>query len=166
MDPITLTTSAIAFIGACRGLIAAFDKMKDVSRAPEDIMALKDELTGLQDTLTAVDLITRNRQDDLLELLLSPLFHRVHYIIEELCQLCGSSARRLREDEYAKHLKLRVVARFKWARDKERVEKLRDRLKVVRLDFANQMAVATLLVELKPRSAFRFATALSAHCIY
>ena len=160
MDPISFTASAIAFIGACRGLITAFDKMKDVSRASEDIIALKDELTDLQHTLTAVDLITRNRQDDVLEVSLSPLFHRVHYIIEELCQLCGLSARRLREAEYAKHLKFRVVARFKWTRNKERVEKLRDRLKVVRLDFANHMAVATLLVELKPRSTFRFATAL------
>ena len=144
MDPISVTASAIAFIGACRGLIAAFDKMKDVSQAPEDIMALKDELTGLQHTLTAVDLITRNCQDDVLEVLLSPLFHRVHCIIEELCRLSGLSARRLREDEHAKHLKFRGVARFKWARDKERVENLRDRLKVARLDFANQMAVATL----------------------
>ena len=154
MDPISVTASAIAFIGACRGLITAFDKLKDVSRAPEDIMALKDELTGLQHTLTAVDLITRNRQDDFLEELLSPLFDRVHYIIEELCQLCGLSARRLREAGYAKRLKVRVVARFKWARDKERVEKLRDQLTVVRLDFANHMAIATQLVELKPCFAF------------
>ena len=55
---------------------------------------------------------------------------------------------KIAEDGYVEHLKIPMLARLKWTRDRQRIEKLRDRLKVVRLDFANQMAAVTLSVEL------------------
>ena len=79
--------------------------------------------------------------------LLSPLFHKVDWIIEELCGLCGVCPRRLQEEkDHFERLKIRLVAPFKWTRAKDRVGELRAGLKLVRLDFANQLAAVTLSV--------------------
>ncbi|KAK4691601.1 hypothetical protein P7C71_g5429, partial [Lecanoromycetidae sp. Uapishka_2] len=144
MDPLSITASAIAFVGVCRKLASGFRFLKDLSRVPQDILALADELDDLQNTLIAVSLVTRRRRDEFLEVLLSPLLKKVDEIFGELCALCGACSRRLKaEEDYAEQLKI-LLARFKWTQAKSRVGHLRERLKIVRLDFANQLAAATL----------------------
>ena len=147
MDPLSITASAFAIVGACRKLISGFKFLKELSRAPKDILALTDELNALQNTLTAIGLVTRNRHDDLVRVLLAPLFHRVDHVIRELCGICGVCPERLAEVEetlYTDELRLQLLTRFKWSRQKERVGQLREQLKVVRLDFANSLVTVSL----------------------
>ena len=147
MDPLSITASAIALIGACRKLVKGFKFLKQVSRAPEEILALTDELTDLQNTLTAISLATRNHRNAFVGVLLAPLFHKVEHIIRELCSICSVCPNRLKEvedDVYTDQLKTELLTRFKWTRARRRVSELRERLKIVRLDFANSLATVTL----------------------
>ena len=147
MDPLSITASAVAFVGACRKLVKGFKFLKELSRAPEDILALTEELNDLQHTLTAIGLVTEKQQNEFVGVLLTPLFHRVDHVIRELCGICGICPERLKdvEDEvYTDQLKFHLLARFKWTREKGRVGELRERLKVVRLDFANSLATVSL----------------------
>ena len=149
MDPLSITASAFAFAGACRKLISGFKFLRDLSRAPKDILNLTDELNALQKTLTAIGLVTRNRHDDddCAGVLLAPLFHRVDHIIRELCGICGVCAEALggvEETVYTDEVKLQLLTRFKWTRQKERVGQLREQLKVIRLDFANSLLTVSL----------------------
>lgn len=147
MDPLSTTASAIALVGACRKLVKGFKFLKEVSRAPEDILALTDELNDLQNTLTAIGLVTRKHRNDFVGVLLNPLFQRVDHVIRELCGICGVCPERLKEvedDVSTDQLKFQLWTRFKWTREKGRVGELRERLKVVRLDFANSLATVSL----------------------
>ena len=147
MDLLSITVSAFAFVGACRKLVHGFKFLKELSRAPEDILALTDELNGLQHTLTAIGLATRQHRNEVVAVLLAPLFQRVDNVIRELCGLCGVSPEKLQEvedDVYTEQIKFQLLTRFKWTREKGRVGELRERLKVVRLDFANSLATVSL----------------------
>ena len=145
MDPLSIAASSIAFIGACRKLVAGFKFLRSLLRAPEEILALTDELNDLQNTLTAVYLVTRKRHDKVFEELLAPLFSRIDRIIHEICDTCGVCPHKLKEDdEQAEQLKGQLLARFKWTRAKSRVGELREQLKVIRLDFANSLAAISL----------------------
>ena len=147
MDPLSIATSAITIVGVCRKLVKGFEFLKTVSRAPEDILALTDELNDLQNTLTAIGLVTRNHRIEFIGVLLAPLFHKVEHIIQELCSICSICPDGLNEVEESVHteqLKFQLLARFKWTRERRRVGQLRERLKVVRLDFANSLATASL----------------------
>lgn len=145
MDPLSIAASCIAFTGACRKLASGLRFLRDVSRAPEEVLALTDELNDLQNVLTAVGLIARKRRDDFLGILLTPLFDKVDRIVVELCEMCGMCPQKLKEDEeFTEQLKLRLLARFKWTLAKKRVDELREKLKVVRLDFSNSLAATSL----------------------
>ena len=147
MDPLSIAASAFAIVGACRKLNSGFKFFKELSRAPKDVLALTDELNAVQNTLTAIGLVTRHRHDDLVRVLLTPLFHRVDHVIRELCGICGVSPERLAElDEnlYTDELRMQLLTRFKWTRQKERVGQLREQLQVVRLDFANSLVTMSL----------------------
>ena len=145
MDPLSIAASSIAFIHACRKLATGLRFLRDLSRAPEEDQALVEELDDLQIVFTAVATVTRKRSDKAHQTLLSPLFEKAERILEELCELCGACSRRLKEDrEYTEELKIQLVARFKWTRATRRVGELRERLKILRLDFANSLAVVSL----------------------
>ena len=147
MDPLSIAASAIAIVGVCRKLVKGFKFLKEVSRAPEDILALTDELNDLQNTLTAISLVTRNHHNEFVGVLLAPLFHKVEHIIQELCGICLVCPDRLNEveeDVYTDQLKSQLLTRFKWTRERRRVGQLRERLKIVRLDFANSLATVSL----------------------
>ena len=147
MDPLSIAASAIAIVGACRKLVKGFKLLKEVSRAPEDILALTDELNDLQNTMTGISLVTRNHRNEFVGDLLAPLFHKVELVIQELCGICFVCPDRLNEveeDVYTDQLKIQLLTRFKWTRERRRVGQLRERLKVVRLDFANSLATVSL----------------------
>ena len=147
MDPLSITASAVAFVGACRKLVKGFKFLKEVTRAPEDILALTEELNDLQNTLTAIGLVTGKQRNEFVGVLLTPLFHRVDHVIRELCGICGVCPERLKDvedDVYTDQLKFHLLTRVKWTREKGRVGELRERLKVVRLDFANSLATVSL----------------------
>ena len=147
MDPLSIAASAIAIVGACRKLVKGFKFLKELSRAPEDILALTDELNDLQNTLTAISLVTRDHRNEIVGVLLAPLFHKVEHIIRELCAICLVNPDRLNEveeDVYTEQLKIQLLTRFKWTRERRRVGQLRERLKIVRLDFANSLATVSL----------------------
>ena len=145
MDPLSIATAAITFIGACGALADGLKFLKDLSRAPEEVLELTNELNVLQRTLTAILFVTRKRHDNVFGDLLEPLFSRVDQIIHELCETCGACPQRLKEDDkYIEQLKAQLKDRFRWTRAKRRVGELRESLKVVRLDFMNSLAVVNL----------------------
>ena len=146
MDPLSITASSIAFIHACRKLATGLRFLRDLSKAPEEVLALIDELNDLQNVLTAVSILTRTRSDQAYDTLLSPLFRKADCIFKELCSVCGACSSRLKEENnaYIRDLKIQLLARFKWTRAKRRVDELRERLKTLRLDFANSLAVVSL----------------------
>lgn len=146
MDPISIAASTIAFIGACRKLASGLRFLSDVSQAPKEVLALTDELHDLQHVLTAVGLVVRKRGDNILGSLLVPLFHKVDRIIHELCDVCGACPQKLKQDDeyYGEQLKIHLLARFRWTLAKQRVNELRERLKVLRLDFSNSLAATSL----------------------
>ena len=147
MDPLSIAASAIALVGACRKLLDGVHLLKSLSRAPEEILALSDELNALQNTLTAISLATRYYADDLAGTLFAPLFQRADLIVQELCDVCGMYPKGLAEVEETvstERRRLQLVTRFKWTREKRRVGELRERLKVVRLDIANSLATVSL----------------------
>ena len=145
MDPISIAASSIALIHACRKLATGIKFLIDLSRAPEEILELADELSDLQNVVAAVSTIIRKRQDDILGVLLCPLFAKVDRILNEICDLCGACPQKVKEDnDYTEQLKIQLLARFKWTRAKKRVGELRERLKVARLDFANSLAAISL----------------------
>lgn len=159
MDPLSATASAFAFVGACRKLVNGLRFLKEVSRAPEDILALTEELHDLQNTLTAIGSITRKHQNDFVGILLTPLFHRVDHVIRELCGICRVCPDRLKDvedDVDTDQLKFHLLTRVEWTREKRRVGELRERLKVVRLDFANSLGTVSMYVPtlLQPRSNY------------
>ena len=90
MDPLSITTSAIALVGACRKLNDRVHFYKSLSRAPEVISVLSDEVHALQNTLTAIGLAMRYyyADDDLAGARFAPLFHRVDLIVQESCDVC------------------------------------------------------------------------------
>ena len=144
---LSITASALALVGACNKLIQGITFLKGLSRAPEEILALSDELHALQNTLTAISLVMRDRRHELTGTLLAPLFPRAEHIIRELCDICGMSPERLAEVEetvYTDDSKMQLMTRFKWAREKRRVRQLQERLRVVCLDFANALATVSL----------------------
>ena len=145
MDPLSIAASSIALIHACRKLATGFNYLRALSRAPEEILALTDELNDLQTTLSAIHLVAKNRHDGVFAQLLAPLFAKVERIIHELCDVCGQAPHKLDEDsEGADHLKRQLLARFKWTRAKDRVSELRERLKVIRLEIGNSLAAINL----------------------
>lgn len=145
MDPVSIAASSIAFISACRKLAAEPKFLRALSKAPDDVLALTDELNDLQNVLRAIHLVTRKRQDNVFGDLLAPLFAKVDRVIHELCDVCGTCPHQLKNDsEHAEQIKSHLLARFKWTRAKDRVGELRDRLKSIRLDFANSLATVSL----------------------
>ena len=145
MDPVSIAASCIAFTGACRKLVSGLRFLRDVSHAPEHVLALSDELHDLQHVLTAVRLVARIRHDDILGILLAPLFDKVDRIIHEFCDICGVCPRKLKdENEHAEELKLSLLDRVKWTLAKKRINELCERLKIVRLDFSNSLAAISL----------------------
>ena len=145
VDPLSIAASALTLVGACRKLVNGFKWVKELSNIPAEITAVSEELSDLQHVLTAVGIVTTHRTDDIYEVLLSPLFEKVEHILEELCSICGACSNRLKHDaNYAESLKVELLARFKWTRERARVAGLRERLKVLRLDFANQLAAISL----------------------
>ena len=57
MDPVSIAASSIAFIGACRKLAVGLKFLRALSKAPEDVLALTDELNDLRNVLKAIHLV-------------------------------------------------------------------------------------------------------------
>lgn len=145
MDPRSIAASSLAFIGACQKLATALKFLHDLSRAPEEVCVLIDELNDFQHVLTAIALVTRKRQDEVFEIMLSPLFAKADRVFRELCEACGACPLTLKEkDDCTKQLKAQLLARFKWARAKSRIGELRERLKIIRQEFSNSLGVIGL----------------------
>ncbi|KAK3174833.1 hypothetical protein OEA41_002079 [Lepraria neglecta] len=136
MEPLSIATSAVCFVSACRRLAKGFKFLRELSRAPDDILALIEELDRLQTILTALDIVTQENRDR---------------IIKELCEIGGVAPQKLKEsgedDAKMAQLKPQLLDRFNWTRAKRRVGELCESLKVLRLDFANSLAALNLFPE-------------------
>ena len=73
MDPLSITTSAFALVGACRKIFHGFKFLKDLSRGPKEVLTLAEALNCLQNTVTAIGLVSRNHRDEFVGVVLAPL---------------------------------------------------------------------------------------------
>ena len=150
MEPLSITASVVSFVSACRRLAKCFKFLRELSRAPDDILALIEELDRLQTILTALDIVTQENRGDSIGAHFSCLFEQSDRIIKELCEIGGVAPQKLKEsgedDNKMAQLKLQLQDRFNWTRAKRRIGELCGSLRVLRLDFANSLAALNLYV--------------------
>lgn len=146
MDPLSITASAVTFIGACRRLALGFDLLKDLSHATHDVRSLVEELAALQSVLTAINLVALKRQGPVSGLDLSHTFRKVDNILTELCKISGVPFECLKDgnEPEIERLRLQLRDRVRWACEKKRVALLCGKLKTVRMALANKLAGLTL----------------------
>ena len=158
MEPLSIVASTINLVDACSVLVKGFKILKQLSGAPKEIQALIEELNRLQQILTALDIVTREDRDGSIGRSFSILLEQSERMIKELCKIAGVSFHSLNEagevrDKMAK-VELQLRGKFEWYRAKRRVGELCEKLKVLRLDFANSLATLNLYVG--PRLIYQF----------
>ncbi len=147
MDPFSITIGTVTLIGVCGELIKGIELLRKASQAPQDISDLIDELNDFQNVLNAVKLVTQCRAKNELGDLLVPHFRKAQRVIEELSDICGiQRSEKGLDDDFSEICEPHKVSHFKWTRNKRRIAALRERLKIIRLDLANQLAAMTLYV--------------------
>ncbi|KAL8731479.1 MAG: hypothetical protein Q9181_004289 [Wetmoreana brouardii] len=173
MDPLSITASTIALVGLGLKLLKGLEILKDLSHIPDDISALIDELQDLQDVLAAVCVATKQRASvgGLREcsIELKSLLSKAGDIFASIANHCGITIS-VQHDVGREDLgsssgstpNLDLLARFRWLKDRKKIDQYRRRLKVLRLDIGNHLASLSLvdscsvLVELRGlASAFR-----------
>ena len=150
MEPLSIAASTVNFLSVYRLLENGFRYLKQVKGAPNEIQALIEELNRFQAILKALDLVTQQRRDDSFGPLLSSCSEEADRIINDLCNVSGISSHKLKEsgddEDKTAHVNVQLLDRFKWTRAKGHVEKLCERLKVLRLDYANLLAGSIMCV--------------------
>ena len=155
MDPLSITTSAIALIGFCHKLSQGLVILKQLSHIPDDIAAILDELQDFKNVLSAVCVVARRRTDlegleDFSESLKTLLLKSCG-IITSIANHCGIAVERNCSGDFDEvtsldepPVNLDLLSRFRWLKDKKKIEAYRRQLKLVRLDIANLLASLSL----------------------
>ena len=139
-DPLSITASIIAVVGAAEGIGKTFAKIRNVRHAPGEVLALMNEVSDLKIILENVErYFVRNASRGLhIEQLqtLSALVDRAKEYMLELDQLIHY--RLLKAHSTTAEFK---VSRYEWAAAKHMVERFRQSLRDVRLNLVTQMIV-------------------------
>ena len=141
MDPLSITCSAIAFVGVCRKVSKQLKLVQDLRRAPEAVSQLYNEIGSLQEVLQAVEIAGSRRECDKLTTAWTCAFNNVNDVLQELNKKCEKAIFSI---EKAKDPRQQFMARCKWLHERGKVEELRTRLRTARLDLANQMAATSM----------------------
>ena len=142
-DPLSITASIIAVIGAAEGVGKALAKIKDIRNAPEDVLALINEVSDLRVILGDVEKSTRAAGT-------TPLPHEQ---LAHMSTLIDRAKDRLLEIDQLIHYQLVKpdtsdikVSRREWAIARPTIKRFRESLRDVRLNLLTQMIVISSCV--------------------
>ena len=155
MDPLSITASIVALVGVCRKLIQGLTVLRQLSHVPEHIAALLDELEDFRNALDAVRAVSQQRQSlDGVEQCseeLKGLLLKASDLFASIASHCGINIYKLRPDHSedpsnasGASLNLDLLSRFRWLKDRRKVDLYRKRLEVLRADIANHLAALSL----------------------
>ena len=140
-DPLSLIASIIAVVGAAEGVSKTLAKMKSIRDAPDELLALINEVSDLRIILMDVQsYIAQNlrrpriAQDELQHM--STLIDRAKEKLLKLDELI--QYRLVKPDSIANHIK---VSKREWVRAKSTIEKFQQSLRDIRLNIVAQMTV-------------------------
>ena len=125
MDPLSLTASILAVVGAVKGVARGLQKIKKYRDAPQKIDEFLSEINALESTLQALVVLTAQEQDgarlqDCQNI--ADCVHRADVVINDLCLLLSIDSKGTQPQ------------RTTWLRKQKDVDKLLDSLKVIRGD--------------------------------
>ena len=158
MDPLSITASAITLIGICKSLHSGLKVLRNLSHVPDEITAVLDELGDFKNTLAAVCVVTNKRStvitEDDVSGHLPQLLLKTKDLFTQIATYCGISIEP-EEPPLSKDIaclldtpqQIDLLSRFRWLKDRKKVNQHRQRLKVARLDIANYLATLSLYAE-------------------
>ena len=139
-DPLSITASIIAVVGAAEGVTKTLAKIRNIRNAPEELLALINEVSDLRIILAGIQSYVQNTaaspelQDALQHL--TVLINRAK---DKLLQLDELVQYRLTKPEsVADQIK---VSRREWARAKTTIDDFRQSLRDIRINIVTQMIV-------------------------
>ena len=140
-DPLSITASIIAVVGAAEGITKTLAKFKSIRNAPDELLALINEVSDLNIILSNVQsYIIHNTQKPQIsqeELQnISTLINRAKEKLLELDQLIQYQL--VKPESIPDRLK---VSRREWLRARGTIEKLRQSLRDIRLNIVTHMVV-------------------------
>ena len=142
-DPLSVTASVIAIMGAAEGVSKALARIKEIKNAPSELLALMNEFADLRVVLGDVERNIRNAQRSKLperELAhLSTIANKAKDQLLELDQLFHYRLVKPNASQFK-------ISRREWARAKATIKRFRNSLRDVRLDILTQMAVISSYV--------------------
>ena len=140
-DPLSVTAGIIAVLGAIEGVSKTLGKIKNIRNAPQELLALINEVSDLKLVLADVqsyvaDCATRRQlpQEPLQHM--STLANRATNRLLELDELI--QYRFTKADSITDQIK---VSRREWARARSTIETFRQSLRDIRLNIVTQMVV-------------------------
>ena len=140
-DPLSITASIIAVVGAAEGVTKTLAKIKSIRNAPDELLALINEVSDLRIILSDMqNYLTQNTQrpqisqEELQNI--STLINRAKKKLLELDQLI--QYRLVKPESNSHQIK---VFRREWLRAKNTIEKFRQSLRDIKLNIMAQMMV-------------------------
>ena len=141
-DPLSIIASIIAVIGAAEGVTKTFQKIKNIRKAPSELLALINEVSDLRIVLANTE---SHLNQNAVTSKSQPLNHLQHLAVllqrakNQLLQLDELTQYRLiKADSRLESMK---VSRREWATSKDTIENFRRSLRDIRLNIIGQMSV-------------------------
>ena len=139
-DPLSITASIIAVVGAAEGVTKTLTKIKNIRNAPEELLALINEVSDLQIVLGDIQSYTQT-------MTISPpiqdAFQHLSVLIDrarnKLLQLDELIQYRLTKPESA--VGRIKVSRREWATARTTIDNFRQSLRDIKLNIIAQMSV-------------------------
>ena len=163
-DPLSITASIIAVVGAAEGVTKMIAKIRNIRNAPEELLALINEVSDLRIIFGDVQHYLQNAQrcqsmprvfTDLTELHhMFILINRAKYKLLELDELI--QYRLTKPESIADHVK---VSRREWARSKTTIEGFRQSLRDIRLNVVSPMVIINsyvLFIGTSPFNGYKY----------
>ena len=139
-DPLSVTASIIAVVGAAEGVTKTLARIRDIRNAPEELLALINEVSDLRIILGDIQSYVQNDTRPLtLQDALQHLSILINRAKDKLLQLDELIQYRLTKPESV--LDQIKISRREWTRAKTTVDKFRQSLRDIRLNIVSQMIV-------------------------
>ena len=145
-DPLSITASIIAVVGAAEGVTKTLAKIKSIRNAPDELLALMNEVSDLKLVISDIQnhIVIQRAQTPQTELQnISTLVKRAKDKLLELDQLIQYRLVKPESDQIK-------VSRREWLRAKAVIERFRQNLRDIRLNIITQMAVINSWVHSTP----------------
>ena len=162
-DPLSITASIVAVIGAAGGITKILGKIKNLRNAPNELLALFNEVSDLQ-------IILKDLQHYILQNIERPQILQEE--LQHISILVGRAKDKLLElDELIQYRLVKPesisdqikVSKREWARAKDSIERFRQSLRDIRLNIATHMVVVNSYVPIVNKIGERQLTVCSSH---